>query len=1182
MASVMSMKALYVLLSLLQCALHFQGRGFNGTRRGKCPKKCQCSSSSLMMVYCEQGPGKTALTQLPANLPEQVEFLSLANNAIANVTRTDFSNLNRLSTLKLRGNRLIGLPAGIFRDMRAIRSLNLGENRLSSLPPNVFQGLRTLRELFLDGNELRRFSDSLFQNLLSLKYLHLYNNKIETLPKHMFRGTYSLRSLLLDNNLLTSLPARLFQGQRSLIRLTFSDNQIKNLNTELFKPIASTLKVLKLENNSLRFLPRGVFSRLSPQILVSLHGNPFHCNCKLKWLKHWLRRRGVRIFDRALIRCASPPNLAGKMITMVPDIAFICRKGGWTPWGSWTPCSRTCGQGMQKSIRTCTNPTPEEGGLYCKGTSIRFRFCVHNPACPVQYSVWSSWSNWGQCSKTCSGGTKSRTRFCRHLGKPQCAGKAVETKNCNSQRCPVHGNWSAWSNWSSCSTTCSRGVKVRQRQCDNPSPLHGGHPCQGRPSELKDCFVEHCPVRGNWGSWTKWSACSVTCATGQQHRRRVCNNTLLSQNGKTCQGKQYESRQCLRLPCPPQNWWSNWSHWSKCSKSCDVGEEKRTRQCLGMKPKNCIGVSIETKKCNLGACSVNGQWSHWQAWSSCSVSCNVGEQLRRRSCNNPSPEFGGKKCEGQETEMRACNLGKCFINGGWSVWSNWSACTVKCGKGLRIRTRKCNSPLPQNNGLNCSGDSIMVERCHVKCDFEPVWSHWNPWSTCSATCNTGHQLRWRFCHTKVFYKSANCSGNGPFQTQSRICEIQKCHYKAMWSMWTSWSECSRTCQGGTRTRQRFCLSKIVGINCSGENMKTEGCGIKTCVAKSNKKHPSVIKLGSPISCPHLGLFKNGRIKFINQHGSHFVIYSCNKYFNLKGPRYRHCEKDNQWSDSEPTCSVICGRNGFQPHDRLRIFGGQEVQKRGEWPWQVALEGNQGAFHCGGTLINEQWVLTAAHCLLIEGTYKIAYDRVKVYLGVLDITKRHRDKNVQFRHHTKIIFHQRFNWSTYDSDIALIKLNWRVNITENVRPVCLPNRAQRHQLKPGVKGTMVGWGEIEGGKPTTALRKVIMPIVGQRQCQRKYRQWVVTKNMVCAGYDSGNKDSCARDSGGGFLFYDRRSHKQRWFLGGIVSWGNPVCGTPGKYSVYTRMTHGYVRWIKQKIQEDQKHGSMLADGPKQIQ
>ena len=101
------------------------------------------------------------------------------------------------------------------------------------------------------------------------------------------------------------------------------------------------------------------------------------------------------------------------------------------------------------------------------------------------------------------------------------------------------------------------------------------------------------------------------------------------------------------------------------------------------------------------------------------------------------------------------------------------------------------------------------------------------------------------------------------------------------------------------------------------------------------------------------------------------------------------------------------------------------------------------------------------------------------------------------------------------------------------------------------GVMLGWGLTEEDNPTTQLQQVQMPVVNHSNCQKAYEKetWPVTSNMLCAGYASNNKDSCKRDSGGGFLFSDKRANKKKWFLGGIISWGNPRCGTPGKYSCF---------------------------------
>jgi len=359
------------------------------------------------------------------------------------------------------------------------------------------------------------------------------------------------------------------------------------------------------------------------------------------------------------------------------------------------------------------------------------------------------------------------------------------------------------------------------------------------------------------------------------------------------------------------------------------------------------------------------------------------------------------------------------------------------------------------------------------------------------------------------------------------------------------------------------------MTCQGDNSQAIGCNTNPCPPVIPPvTYPPKITLGLPNECPDPEKPLNGYYKITNHGGSFFVTYYCRKRYFVHGPRLRHCESDGSWSAYVPYCLPVCGESSFThttvQHQRLRIFGGG-ASLPGLWPWQVALTVN-GLLHCGGSLIAEDWVVTAAHCIYHRLTRK-RYSKIKVHLGVHDITSEMKDPHVQRIDSKEIVAHPNFNWRTFDSDLALIQLKWKANITDYVRPVCLPNKQQRRKITPGAMGVMLGWGLTEGDKPTAELRQVYMPVVGHSNCQKAYEKeaWPVTSNMLCAGYASNTKDSCKRDSGGGFLFSDSKpGKKKKWFLGGIISWGNPRCGTPGKYSVFTHINSRFSRWIKNYI------------------
>ncbi|XP_060593873.1 thrombospondin-1-like [Ruditapes philippinarum] len=168
--------------------------------------------------------------------------------------------------------------------------------------------------------------------------------------------------------------------------------------------------------------------------------------------------------------------------------------GNWTLWSTWSKCDVTCENGHQTRTRTCTHPAQKNGGLNCVGDGIMTKVCKKEQPCPV-HGGWSDWSNWGTCSVTCGMGLQRRTRTCSNpppiLAGNHCFGDRSETQLCMPSPC-ANGGWSDWTSWSSCSATCGGGIRTQTRSCSNPSPSPYGQSCVGSNDRVESCANNNC------------------------------------------------------------------------------------------------------------------------------------------------------------------------------------------------------------------------------------------------------------------------------------------------------------------------------------------------------------------------------------------------------------------------------------------------------------------------------------------------------------------------------------------------------------------------------------------------------------------------------------------------------------------------------------------------------------------
>nr|XP_061805640.1 serine protease 27-like [Nerophis lumbriciformis] len=242
--------------------------------------------------------------------------------------------------------------------------------------------------------------------------------------------------------------------------------------------------------------------------------------------------------------------------------------------------------------------------------------------------------------------------------------------------------------------------------------------------------------------------------------------------------------------------------------------------------------------------------------------------------------------------------------------------------------------------------------------------------------------------------------------------------------------------------------------------------------------------------------------------------------------------------------TVCG----QPPLTSRIVGGQNAIE-GDWPWMVSLH-RRGSHFCGASLINNQWLLTAAHC------FGSSNGPVTAYLGRL--TQSGPNPNEVSRNVDMTILHPNYNPSTFDNDVALLRLASPVTFNNFIRPVCLADTAST--FFTGTDSWVTGWGRItEGGALPNDLMEVEVPVIGNRQCNCDYNpSSQITENMICAGLRNGGKDACQGDSGGPMV----SRQGTVWVQSGVVSFGEG-CARPERPGVYARVSQ-YQAWISNEL------------------
>ncbi|XP_061613075.1 serine protease 27 isoform X1 [Phyllopteryx taeniolatus] len=254
----------------------------------------------------------------------------------------------------------------------------------------------------------------------------------------------------------------------------------------------------------------------------------------------------------------------------------------------------------------------------------------------------------------------------------------------------------------------------------------------------------------------------------------------------------------------------------------------------------------------------------------------------------------------------------------------------------------------------------------------------------------------------------------------------------------------------------------------------------------------------------------------------------------------------------------CGRPTLQEN---RIVGGMDASD-GAWPWQVSVQKDAGHV-CGGSIITENWILSAAHCFPNPSDLS-SYIVYAGWYYLNNVNPHHSAHRV-----SDVVIPSGYVEPHSGKDVALVRLSTALTWSDWIRPVCLP--ASGTLFPASLQCYVTGWGNIRNSIPLPGvgpLQEVQVPIISQASCRAMYQmeQVDILYDMICAGYQEGGKDSCQGDSGGPLVC---QMVNGTWVQAGVVSFGLG-CAEANQPGVYARLT-SYSSFIRDNVPEAQLYG-----------
>ncbi|XP_053121086.1 spondin-1 isoform X2 [Hemicordylus capensis] len=374
------------------------------------------------------------------------------------------------------------------------------------------------------------------------------------------------------------------------------------------------------------------------------------------------------------------------------------------------------------------------------------------------------------------------------------AAEAPEDEDDTPETC-IYSNWSPWSACSS--STCEKGKRMRQRMLK--AQLDLSVPCP-ETQDFQPCMGPGCSDEDGstcmMSEWITWSPCSVSCGMGMRSRERYVKQ--FPEDGSLCKMPTEETEKCIvNEECSPSSCLvTEWGEWDECSASCGMGMKKRHRM-IKMTPADgsmCKAETTEAEKCMMPEChTIPCMLSPWSEWSDCSVTCGKGMRTRQRMLKSLA-ELGD--CNEELEQVEKCMLPECPIDCELTEWSQWSECNKSCGKGHMIRTRMIQME-PQFGGAPCP-ETVQRKKCRIR--------------KCLRNPNV-EKRRWKEPREKR-------------RSEQVKEDVDGCKMKP----WTAWSECTKLCGGGIQERfmtvkKRFKSTQFTSCK---DKKELRACNVHPC------------------------------------------------------------------------------------------------------------------------------------------------------------------------------------------------------------------------------------------------------------------------------------------------------------------------------------------------------------------